>query len=119
MCLTALQQHSQPPTPPARLSHYSCPISSLNRCMRWRPTCWAALWWRAPHPHPHPRPTVTPLLPHFLPPQVYAVAAHVLGSIAVVCAQGGVRWGYVTILDLLLKLYKFPQFSISRQGCKL
>jgi hypothetical protein len=53
-------------------------------------------------------------MPIPLPVQVYAVAGHVLASIAVVCAQQGRRWGYDAILDLLLKLYKFPQFSISR-----
>eukprot|EP00887_Chlorella_sp_A99_P002072 scaffold21.g2072.t1 len=44
----------------------------------------------------------------------YAVAAHSLASLALVCAAEGRRWGYDLVVDLLLKLYKFPQFSISR-----
>lgn len=42
------------------------------------------------------------------------MAGHALASIAVVCAREGRRWGYEQIVDLLVKLYKFPQFSISR-----
>lgn len=45
--------------------------------------------------------------------RTYAVAAHVLASMAASCAQGGNQWGYRLVVDLLIKLYKFPQFSIS------
>jgi len=44
---------------------------------------------------------------------VYAMAAHVLAAIAATCAVGGNAWGFSQIVDLLVKLYKFPQFSIS------
>jgi len=44
---------------------------------------------------------------------VYAVAAHVLASIAGVCASSGNSWGFTQVVDILIKLYKFPQFSIS------
>ena len=47
-------------------------------------------------------------------PQAYAVAGHTLANIGVVCASCNRRWGYDQVVDLLLKLYKFPQFSISR-----
>ncbi|KAL4857248.1 Phosphatidylinositol 4-kinase alpha 1 [Chlorella vulgaris] len=46
--------------------------------------------------------------------EAYAVAAHSLASMAVCCAVNGRRWGYDTVVDLLIKLYKVPNFSISR-----
>ena len=46
--------------------------------------------------------------------QAYAVAGHTLANIGIVCALSNRRWGYDQVVDLLLKLYKFPQFSISR-----
>lgn len=45
--------------------------------------------------------------------RTYAVAAHTLASMAASCAQGGNQWGYRLVVDLLIKLYKYPQFSIS------
>lgn len=44
---------------------------------------------------------------------VYAMAAHVLGAIAATCAVRGNMWGFSQVVDMLVKLYKFPQFSIS------
>jgi phosphatidylinositol 4-kinase len=44
---------------------------------------------------------------------VYGVAAHVLASMASACAASDNSWGYTQVVDLLIKLYKFPQFSIS------
>ena len=44
---------------------------------------------------------------------VYGVAAHVLASMAVTSASSNCMWGYTQVTDLLVKLYKFPQFSIS------
>lgn len=44
---------------------------------------------------------------------VYGVAAHVLASMAVTSAASNTMWGYTQVVDLLIKLYKFPQFSIS------
>lgn len=44
---------------------------------------------------------------------VYGVAAQVLASMASACAASDNSWGYTQVVDLLIKLYKFPQFSIS------
>ncbi|KAL4452207.1 hypothetical protein ABPG75_007869 [Micractinium tetrahymenae] len=46
--------------------------------------------------------------------EAYAVAAHTLASMAICCAVHDRRWGYDQVVDLLIKLYKFPNFSISR-----
>lgn len=44
---------------------------------------------------------------------VYGVAAHVLASMAATCAVDNSSWGYTQVVDVLIKLYKFPQFAIS------
>jgi phosphatidylinositol 4-kinase A len=48
-----------------------------------------------------------------VPASLYAVAGHVLAHVAAACAAGNNRWGYNHAVDILLKMHKFPQFSIA------
>ena len=74
--------------------------------------CMAALWryGLTEFPPPASHPLSPPPRTRPCSAQAYAVAAHALASVALVCSTEGRRWGYDLVVDLLLKLYKFPQF---------
>jgi hypothetical protein len=62
----------------------------------------------------HQHPTRTALSVELCCVQEWAVAAHVLGEVGAVCALHGDKWGYHHAVDALFKLYKFPQYSVTR-----
>ena len=43
----------------------------------------------------------------------HVFAIHVLGSIGIVCAKNANFWGFSTVLEIFIKLYKFPEHKIS------